>query len=258
MKVISVINLKGGVFKTTTALNLGYILWRDYGKKVLLVDNDKQGNLSKTLGLYDPDDEYTLEAIMDDRLSGALIKQTSYEGISVITANMNLLAANRRAMLDMTHQQQGRIKKALQYLRADLVYDYVIVDNAPDINISIINALMISNDVIIPVYMDEYSLDGLSILTEQIESIQNNFDDAKLERVYCLATGYKNDDVNNQVINMIRSSMKYPIFNQAIRHTKSKPLEATWAKKPLVEYSSRCGAAQDYKKWVREYLGGEL
>lgn len=255
-KVISVINLKGGVFKTTTAISLGYILACHYGKKVLMVDNDKQGNLSKSFKVYDPDDMDTMASIMDQKYSGALIKKTDYEGISVIAANMNLLTANTRAVLDVTSRQQDRLKKALDYLRVPEVFDYVLIDNAPDINISIINALAVSHDVIIPMHMDEYSLDGMEILRDQICSVRDNFN-PDLENVICLATDFMRDDVHIQAMEHVRNS-GYRIFNQTIRHTNSKPAESTWAKLPLPEYSSRCGASQDYKKWVREYLGGEL
>ena len=112
MRVISLINLKGGVYKTTTTLSLAYILAVRYGKRVLLIDNDKQGNLSKTLGIYDPEDEYTMAEVMDMRFSGGLIHQTGNERISAIPANMNLLTANTRAVLDYSRKQQDRLQKA--------------------------------------------------------------------------------------------------------------------------------------------------
>lgn len=255
-KVISVINLKGGVFKTTTTLSLGYLLSHNYGKRVLMIDNDKQGNLSKTLRVYDPEDMDTMASIMDMKYSGALIKTSCQEGISVITANMNLLTANTRAMMDITSKQQDRLKRALDFLHVPDIFDYVLIDNAPDINISIINALAISNDVIIPMHMDEYSLDGMEILADQIHSIQENFN-PDLKNVICLATDFKKDDVHMQAMEHVKNA-GYRIFKQTIRHTDAKPAESTWAKMPLPAYSSRCGASQDYKKWVKEYLGGEL
>lgn len=255
-KVISMINLKGGVFKTTTTLSLGYILSHVYGKKVLMIDNDKQGNLSKTLRVYDPEDTYTMAEIMDMKYSGALIKKSCYEGISVITANMSLLTANTRAIMDITNKQQDRLKKALDFLHVPEVFDYVLIDNAPDINISIINALAVSHDVVIPMHMDEYSLDGMEILMDQIKSIQTNFN-PDLKNVICLATDFRKDNVHMQALEHVKNA-GYHVFNQVIRHTNAKPAESTWAKMPLPEYSSRCGASQDYKKWVAEYLGGEL
>ena len=256
MRVISLINLKGGVYKTTTTLSLAYILAVRYGKRVLLIDNDKQGNLSKTLGIYDPEDEYTMAEVMDMRFSSGLIHQTGNERISAIPANMNLLTANTRAVLDYSRKQQDRLQKALDHLKADQVFDFVIIDNAPDINISIINALAVSDDVVIPMHMDEYSLDGMQILMDQIRTIRENFND-HMNIVKCLVTDFTNDDVHRQAMEHVRNA-GYDLFCQTIRHTVAKPAESTWAKMPLPMYSPRCGASIDYRRWVEEYLGGDL
>ena len=164
---------------------------------------------------------------------------------------MNLLEANLRTIVDTGRQQQTRFKKAL----AALNYDYCIIDNAPDINMSIINALVMSNAVIVPVIIDEYSFDGLNILIEQIAEVQEDFNEG-LYFAGCLITQYQNNDVNNQGIELL-SSRKVPLFGQKIRRTEKKVSESTFAKMPLVEYSVRCGAAQDYKKFVLEYLEEE-
>lgn len=256
MRVISLINLKGGVYKTTTALSLAHILAAKYNKRVLMIDNDKQGNLSKTLQVYDPDDEYTMAEIMDMRYSGALVHQTFEKGISVIPANMNLLTANTRAVLDYSRKQQDRLQKALEFLQVGRVFDYVVIDNAPDINISIINALAVSDDVVIPMHMDEYSLDGMEILMDQIKTIRDNFND-HMGLVKCLVTDYSNDEVNRQAMELVQDA-GYEMFRQTIRHTARKPMESVWARMPLVAYSPRCGASVDYRRWVEEYLGGEL
>ncbi len=223
---------------------------------MLLIDNDKQGNLSKTLGIYDPEDEYTMAEVMDMKFSGGLIHQTGNERISAIPANMNLLTANTRAVLDYSRKQQDRLQKALDHLKADQVFDFVIIDNAPDINISIINALAVSDDVVIPMHMDEYSLDGMQILMDQIRTIRENFNN-HMNIVKCLVTDFTNDDVHRQAMEHVRNA-GYDLFCQTIRHTVAKPAESTWAKMPLPMYSPRCGASIDYRRWVEEYLGGDL
>lgn len=269
MRVISIISLKGGVAKTTTAVNIAYTLAAVHNKKVLIIDNDKQGNTSKTFKRYDTEDTNTIARVMLQRNVDVseVIKSTAYEGIDIITANMDLLEANLRTIVDTGRQQQTRFKKALEnakvidrgwakfdYLPLTEAYDYCIIDNAPDINMSIINALVMSNDVIVPIFMDQYSFDGLDILLDQIAQVKEDFNE-NLNFAGCLITQYQNNEVNNQGIEWLKAH-DIPIFKQQIRRTEKKVSESTFAKMPLVEYSVRCGAAQDYKKFVLEYLEG--
>lgn len=253
MQTISIISLKGGVAKTTTAVNMAYILAAVHKKKVLVIDNDKQGNASKTFKRYDTEDKNTIARVMLERNIdiSEVIKKTEYEGIDIITANMELLEANLRTVVDTGRQQQTRFKKALASVEG---YDFCIIDNAPDINMSIINALVTSNDIIVPVFMDQYSFDGLNILLEQVDQIKEDFNE-DLQLAGCLVTQYQNNDVNNQGIQFLEA-LGAKVFKQRIRRTEKKVNESTIAKIPLVEYSVRCGAAQDYKKFVLEYLGG--
>jgi len=269
MRVISIISLKGGTGKTTTAVNIAYTLATVHNKKVLIIDNDKQGNTSKSFKRYDTEDTNTIARVMLQRNVDVseVIKSTAYEGIDIITANMDLLEANLRTIVDTGRQQQTRFKKALEnakvidrgwakfdYLPLTEAYDYCIIDNAPDINMSIINALVMSNDVIVPIFMDQYSFDGLDILLDQIAQVKEDFNE-NLNFAGCLITQYQNNEVNNQGIEWLKAH-DIPIFKQQIRRTEKKVSESTFAKMPLVEYSVRCGAAQDYKKFVLEYLEG--
>lgn len=253
MRVVSVINLKGGVGKTTTSENLAYGLWKYYGKRVLLIDNDKQGNLSKVFGAYDPDEENTTATLMlDSHVTKSVIRGTKYKNIDIIPANMNLLEANLKVMMDIGRKQQTRFQNAFDSLKLEKNYDFVIIDNAPDINISIINAFVASDDIIIPLQMDEYSFDGMDILMEQIQNCVDDFN-SRLRIAGCLCTYYQNNEVNKQSLELLRN-MGVPVFNTVIRQTNGKPKEAIYARVPLMEYSIRCGAAQDYKRFVKEYV----
>lgn len=254
MHTISIISLKGGVAKTTTAVNMAYILAEVHQKKVLFIDNDKQGNASKTFKQYEEEDKNTTARLMLEKDVNVkeVIKHTDYDTLDIITANMALLEANLRTVVDTGRQQQTRFKKALAAVAG--TYDFCIIDNAPDINMSIINALVMSNDIIIPIFIDQYSFDGLNILLEQIGQIREDFNE-NLKLAGCLVTQYKNNEVTNQGIAYLEGK-GVKIFNQLIRRTEKKVNESTIARMPLAEYSSRCGAAQDYKKFVIEYLGG--
>lgn len=177
-KIVSIINLKGGVAKTTTAVNFAYELAKR-GQRVLIVDNDKQGNLSKAFKGYDPFNKYTTAYLMTKRDADVskVIAKTRYENIDIIPANMHLANANMSVMMDMSRQQQTRLHKAFADGGIYDRYDYMVIDNAPDINISIINALTISTDVIVPLIIDQYSMDGLDILTEQLQQVKEDFNE---------------------------------------------------------------------------------
>jgi chromosome partitioning protein len=254
MKTISIINLKGGVAKTISAVNIAHILATVHDKRVLLVDNDKQGNTSKMFGLHSYD-EPSIAEIMTERHPDleAIIKPTAYEYLHVIPANMNLLDANRIALLDSTRPQQTRIRQAL--LTVAERYDYCIIDNAPDINISTINALVASDDALIPVTIDQFAFDGLKELKEQIDNTREDLNPA-LRLRGCFVTRYQRNEVNKQGEELLRTKTDYPVFNTHIRKTE-KIDESTFAAKPIVEYSRYCGAAKDYISLVTEYLAGE-
>ena len=177
MKTISILNLKGGVGKTFTAANIAYELWRR-GYKVLLLDNDKQGNLSKAYGRYDAESVAPITKLLsgDWQQPEELIQQTDYDGIDIVAANMSLFGATWNLTKEESENQIERYK-ALVYARVQYYgdctiygkYDYCIIDNPPDIGLNVINALAITDEVIVPVKIDEDALEGLDIVAEQIE-----------------------------------------------------------------------------------------
>lgn len=251
MKVLSFINLKGGVAKTISSANVAHILTTVHGARVLIIDNDKQGNISKFFGMHSYDHRGT-DAIMTERGVDirSIIRETQYKGLDIITANMNLLKANLEVLLDQSRPQQTRFKKVLEEIGAD--YDYCIIDNAPDINISTINALVASDDVLIPVKIDDFAFDGLKEIKEQIETTKEDLN-PKLNLKGCFITQFVKNEVNLQGKEYLNIQNEYPVFKTHIRRTE-KIDESTFAKMPIVEYSRRCGAARDYLQLVNEYL----
>lgn len=202
MKTISIVNLKGGVAKTFTAANMAYELCRR-GYKVLLIDNDKQGNLSKAYSRYDAENVAPVTKLLAGNWKRAdeLIQHTEYEGIDIVTSNMSLFGATWNLTKEENENQTERYKRLIRELVAEYkegftgiewAYDYVLIDNPPDIGLNVINALVITDEVIVPVKVDEDALEGLDIVTEQIE-------DAKalnpvLELAGVLITSYQNTD----------------------------------------------------------------
>ena len=251
MKTISIINLKGGVGKTISAINIAHVLTKIHNKRVLLVDNDKQGNVSKFFGLHGYGIAGVSELMTQRGVeTQELIKNTAYSGLDVITANMNLLSANKEVLLDVSRPQQTRLKKALDTIAGQ--YDYCIIDNAPDINMSVINALVASHDVLVPIKIDKFAFDGLKQLAELIEDMQEFNPSLRLRG--CFITMKTPYSVNVQGVEWLESSTNFPIFKTAIRKT-TKVDETTFNGMPLLEYSKNSTAAQDYVKLVAEYLG---
>ena len=251
MQTLSIINLKGGVAKTTSSVNMAHILAAVHGEKVLLIDNDKQGNASKFLNRHDYEHAGMAEIMVERKPDmKEIIQHTEFPGLDVITANMNLLTANLKVMLDQQRPQQTRLKVALQQVSGE--YDYCIIDNAPDINISTINALVASNTVMVPITIDDFAIDGLAELKEQIGNTKEDLN-PELRFLGCFITQF---DRTNEADTQGEEFLKMQdcsLFETHIRRTpKMKP--STFAREPIIEYSARCGASLDYKKLVEEYL----
>ncbi|MEA5057757.1 MAG: AAA family ATPase [Anaerotignum propionicum] len=251
MKTISIINLKGGVAKTLTAVSMAHILAVFHNKHVLIVDNDKQGNTSKAFRVHSYDTKTIADVLTARRIDPhEAILHTGYEKIDVMPANMNLIRANLEVMMDSTRPQQTRLRAALDAVAGE--YDFCIIDNAPDINISTINALVASDDVIIPIKIDEYAFDGLAELKEQIENTRDDLN-PRLRLAGCLITCFQRTEADKQGEEWLKAKPEYPVFDTHIRYSE-KVTESTFAKIPIVEYSRRSGAAIDYVAFVHEYL----
>lgn len=257
MKVVSLLNLKGGVAKTFTTVNMAYELHRR-GYKVLLLDNDKQGNLSKAYGRYDAENIAPITRLLSGEWKAAeeLIQQTDYEGIDIISANLSLMGATWQLTTAETGNQIERYKRLAQLDAVGAYYDYCIIDNPPDIGLNVVNALTITDEVIVPVKIDEWALEGLDILADQIEDAKQ-FNPA-LRLLGVLVTAYQNTDGEAAGREWLESSQfrgqrEYKILG-VIRYS-GKVAESTFLFKPIYEYSPCCGAAQDYKKFVTRYTG---
>lgn len=264
MRTISILNLKGGVAKTFTAANMAYELARR-GYKVLLIDNDKQGNLSKAYSRYNADEVAPITKLLngDWQTAAELIQATEYKGIDIIASNMSLFGATWNLTKTDDESQTERYKKLItakvlghgwakiDYIEVQRAYDYCIIDNPPDIGLNVVNALAITNEVIVPVKIDEDALEGLDIVAEQIEDAQAFNDGLRLAGV--LVTVYQKTDGEAAGIEWLEQQGKYKILG-VIRYSK-KVAENSFMRKPIYEYSPCCGAAQSYKRFITEYTG---
>lgn len=251
MKIISIINLKGGVGKTTTAAVMGELLRDIYKKKVLLFDNDKQGNLSRLFDRYEGSKAAgACTAISSHSLSGAILK-TDNPGIDIVTCNYFMELAENEIRADRESPQHDRYKSALAGVAGE--YDFCIIDNPPDLGLNVINAIVVTDEIIIPVNLDGYSLDGLEELVAQVKNIRVL--NPKAHLAGCLITDYEKSDTSEAAEIWLREKTGLPIYKQKIRHFK-RAKDATFYKQTITRYSTRSGAAQDYKKFLVEYMEG--
>ncbi len=252
MKTISLIKLKGGVGNTFTAIQIAYNLWLA-GKKVLLIDNDKQGNLSKFYDVYS-DTELSATA----QLLGVsypnlkeLEKETQYKNLWIINANMSLLTATTDLTKTEASDQHLRFRRIINQAE-QMGYEYLIIDNPPDMGLNVINALMVTEDVIVPLKIDEWALEGLDIVIDQIENAKAL--NSKIRFAGTLITNYRKNDTNIAGVDWLKAN-NYRVFETKIRYS-DKATESIFFHKAVQEYSSRSSVAIDYKKFVKEYLNG--
>lgn len=252
MKTVSIINLKGGVGKTVSAINIAAVLVKEHQKRVLLIDADKQANTSKFFGLHDEGKPSLSDLLTIGKTAREVIRQTSMPGLDLIPANMSLLVADKQVLLDVQNPQQTRLRDALEEVKGE--YDYCVIDNAPDLNMCAINALVASDDVMIPIKIDRFALDGLVILVDQINRLKKSFN-RDLQIAGCFVTVMERNNVNHQGIDFLskRTIMGLPLFDTVIRKTV-KVNEMTFQGAPLIEYAPRSTAAQDYVRLVKEFL----
>ena len=142
-----------------------------------------------------------------------LIRHTDYVNLDIITANLGLLTANMEVTMDRVRPQQNRLRKALQQVADN--YDFCVIDNAPDINVSVINALTAADDVLIPVEVDDNTLEGMNELLDQIDDVKEELN-PDLKNVRCFITKYqKFNQAHLQGAEIIEE--QYPIMRTKIR-----------------------------------------
>lgn len=246
MKTISIINLKGGVGKTTTAITMAHILSdRKHAKKVLLIDNDKQGNTSQFFEVLKPHELCGSNEILRRQ------QPTIYHitpTLDVINANMTLEGAEYE-VLAAQDDQADRFVSFLETVAKQ--YDYCIIDNPPSVSMCVINALCASDEVIITVKLNDWSLDGVDILTEQIGNIATI--NKKLKVGGVLLTAFKKTAFSLAAEEWLRKNCKYRVFETKIRYS-NKVDDWTYSKMPLDEFSKMSAAAVDYRKFICEYM----
>jgi chromosome partitioning protein len=248
-KIISIVNQKGGVGKTTTAVNLATIL-AVMNKKVLLVDLDSQGNSSSGLGVKQMQRKVTTYHIFSglDTIENAIIA-TEIPKLSIISSNTNLSAVEEN--LIGKDNNETILKQNLQLIQNNL--DYIIIDCPPSLNLLTLNALVASHEVIIPMLCDFYSLEGLSHLLKTVEIVEQKLNsDIKIGGV--LFTMYdKRNKLTEQVERDVRSCLGKLVFRTTIPRNV-RVSEAPSHGKAAVIYDHKCSGSRAYIDLAKEIM----
>jgi len=248
-KIISLVNQKGGVGKTTSAINLATYL-AELGKFVLLVDLDPQGNASSGLGLNIREIEKSLyhSMILGEHPS-KIIMRTENFGHDLIPASQDLAGAG----IELVHldNREFRLYNVLREIRTN--YDYIIIDSPPSLGLLTINGLVASDEIIIPVQTEYFALEGLSQLLNTINLIKENLQ-PELKVMGALLTMYdKRNRLARQVVKEVRDHFPGYVFESVIPRS-IRLAEAPGFGKSILSFDSLSKGARAYKNLAREII----
>lgn len=253
-RVIAIANQKGGVGKTTTAVNLAACL-SECRKKVLLVDLDPQANASSGMGLERIEGASIYEALLGESPARDKIRRTVMDRLDIIPSEMDLCGAE----LDVARLDRHlfRFKDALAPIVEEGAYDYILVDCPPSLGVLTMNALAAADTLFIPIQCEYYALEGLSVITRLIKRVQESGTNPYLAIEGILMTMYDGrTNLAQQVVQEVKNHFGDLVYEIMIPRSV-RLSEAPSYGQPIILYDDNCPGAKAYRQAAREWIKRE-
>lgn len=251
-RIIAIANQKGGVGKTTTAINLSASL-AEKGRKVLAIDMDPQGNMSSGLGL----DKNAVDGTIYDMIIGEadveeVIHKDTIENLDILPSNVDLSAVEIE-MIDVENKEFV-VKNAIQKIRDN--YDYVIIDCPPSLSLLTVNAMTTADSVLVPIQCEYYALEGLSQLIHTVELVKDRLNPV-LEIEGVVFTMYDaRTNLSLQVVENVKDNLEQNIYKTIIPRN-IRLAEAPSFGTPINQYDPRSAGAESYMRLAEEVISKE-
>ena len=247
-KIIAVANQKGGVGKTTTAVNLSTILAKK-GKKVILIDGDPQGNATSGLGIEKEVENSLYDVLIGEVDIKSTLQDTCVKTLKVCPSNMNLAGAEVELVNLMSREQ--RLKEKLEEVKDE--FDFIIIDCPPSLGLITLNAFTAADSVLIPVQCEYYALEGLGQLINTINLVKKHLN-KHLEIEGAVLTMYDmRTNLSNQVVKEVKKYFDDKVYKTVIPRN-IKLSEAPSFGMPITLYDPKSKGARCYEKLAREVL----
>ena len=248
-KIVAIVNQKGGVGKTTTAVNLVAAIGAS-GKKVLLVDIDPQGNSTSGYGINKRDvPASSYELLIGQARINEAISRTQFKGVDLVPANMNLAGAEVE-LIHIEHREL-QLKRALSLIRE--AYDFIFIDCPPSLGLITINALVASDTVFVPIQCEYYAMEGLSQLMTTVRQVKRLYNPT-LDIEGVLLTMYDGRlNLTQQVVAEIKRYFSNKLYSTVIPRTV-RLSEAPSYGMPIQYYDGRSKGSEAYNNLAKEFL----